>query len=627
MPVRFRLTINDIAELAGVSISTVSKIINGKSSGIKNETREHVLQIVKEYHYRPYNFIKQNPDTKTFLLGLLLTGNKKYNSFQYGFLTEAEKRGYQVQLCFSSSFKSREKDIAALCNNRADAIVCQPVSDGNDSELAVLKKTHIPFVLLDYEEPQAGLSYNYQDAGYTAATKLVSSGHTRICCVFDKSEKNEWEIAAGVERCLFDNHCVYTEYKDLYEALYIHGCSAFVCCGRETALNVYEYAVKHKFRIPHDISLIYIDDKDCIGDFPPVSSIALDLSDFGSYVCNAVINKIEKLSSIITPYVENYTYNDRNSIDYPVHFSSKRIIVVGGIHTDVLLYVKEYPQIGESIPAHSMSVLPGGKGINQAVGAAKLGAKVSLIGKVGRDFDSNMLLNVLHENGVDTSAVHIDTENPTGKAYIHVQEDGESGIVLYSGANLSVTADTIEQSEQLFSDAAFCLLQTEIPMCAVKKAVEIARKNNVKIMLKPSNIEKIDESLLPLIDYFIPNKKELHQLCSHGQTVEEKAAWFLKKGVKTVIVTLGSEGCYVAGCDFELHLAAAPFVPVDTTGAADAFISALAVYLLKEIPLSQALKYASCAAGFSTTRTGVVPSLIDTATLEYYIHKMNLKEC
>ncbi len=619
------MTINDIAKLAGVSISTVSKIINGKDSGIKTETREHVLHIVKEYRYKPYNFIKHNTNAKTFLLGLLLSGSKKNNSFQYGFLTEAEKQGYQVQLCFSSSLKSREKHIAALCNNRVDAIVCESVCEDRDAVLAVLKNTHIPFVLLNDEDPQFALAYNYQNAGYAAASKLVSAGHTHICCLFDKSEKHEREIAAGAERCLFDNHGVYAEYTDLYEALYIHGCSAFVCCGRETVLNVYEYAVLHKFRIPQDISVIYVDDKDNIGNFPPVSALALDLFDFGAYVCTAVINKPEKQNTAIAPYVASYTYNDRNSIDCPVRLRSKRIIVIGSIHTDVLLSVKEYPQIGESIPAHNMSMLPGGKGINQAVGAAKLGAKVSLIGNVGRDFDGNMLLNMLHENGVDTSSVHIDTESPTGKAYIHVQEDGESGIVLYSGANLSVAADTIEQSEDLFSDAAFCLLQTEIPMCAVKKAVEIARKNNVKIMLKPSAVEKIDETLLPLVDYFIPNKKELHQLCSYGQSIEEKAAWFLNKGVKTVIVTLGSEGCYVVGRDFELHLAAAPFEPIDTTGAADAFISALAVYLLKEIPLSQSLVYASCAAGFSTTRTGVVPSLIDTATLEYYMHKMNLK--
>lgn len=619
------MTINDIAALAGVSISTVSKIINGKDNGIKPETRERVLGIVKEYRYKPYNFIKNNINTKTFLLGLLLSGNKKYASFQYGFLTEAEKQGYQVQLCFSSSVQSRKKHIAALCNNRVDAVVCESAGEDRDAALAVLKKNNIPFVLLNDEDPRFGLSYNYKGAGYAAASKLVAAGHMRISCLFDKSEKHEREIALGVERCLFDNHGIYTEYKDLYEALYMHGCSAFVCCGRNKVLDVYEYALLHKFRIPEDISLICIDDKESIGSFPPVSAIPLNLFDFGRYICKYIIRKLEKQKSPLPPYSEDFICTDTESIDLPVRLRSKRIIVIGSIHTDILLSVKEYPQLGESIPAHSMSMLPGGKGINQAVGAAKLGAKVSLIGNVGRDFDGNMLLNVLHENGVDTSAVNIDPENPTGKAYIHVQEDGESGIVLYSGANLSLGAETVEQSMDLFADASFCLLQTEIPMCAVKAAIEIARKHNVQIMLKPSAVEKIDEELLPLIDYFIPNKKELHQLCPYGDSIEEKAAWFLNKGVKTVIVTLGSEGCYVIGRNFDRHLAAAPFNPVDTTGAADAFISALAVYLVKEMPLSQALAYASCAAGFSTTRTGVVPSLIDTATLEYYMHKMHLK--
>ena len=318
-------------------------------------------------------------------------------------------------------------------------------------------------------------------------------------------------------------------------------------------------------------------------------------------------------------YNEAFTCNHYKSIDLPAPLRKKRIIVAGSINMDILLTVKHYPQTGESISAESVSIIPGGKGINQAVGAIKLGAKVSLIGNVGRDFDGDMILNLLHENGVDATAVHVDEEHSTGKAYIHIQDDGESGIVLYGGANETVSAKALRLNERLFEDASFCLLQTEIPMEAVKTAVKIAQKHKVAIMLKPSAVKEIEEELLKGLDYFIPNRKELYRLCPIAGTLEEKAAWFLAKGVKTVIVTLDSDGCYVRTAEYEQYFPAVEiFKPVDTTGAADAFIAALSVFLSEHKKLPDALPYALYAAGFSTTRIGVVPSLIDRATLEQF---------
>ncbi|MGI5117363.1 PfkB family carbohydrate kinase [Treponema sp. SP13] len=614
------MTINDIAGLAGVSVSTVSKIINGKDAGIKNETRERVLKIVKDYRYKPYDFIKKNTGAKNFLLGLLLSGTKKRDSFQRGFLHEAEKRGYQVQVCLASSAESELKHIAALCKNRADAILRERIAGDDVEALSLLHKSGISCVLLGEGDSEDSISYDYKKAGYDAAKIVITSGHTKIHCLYDPTDERQCAMRSGVERCLFDNHCLSDEYGCLQEALTLHGCSALICCTWDTALAAYEYAALHKFRIPHDVSVLCIDDAENIKSFPSLSALPLPLFDFGAFACDYMINKIEKKKNVVSVYAGSYSCKGGGSIDLPFPLRKKRIIVAGSINTDILLAVKNYPQTGESISADNVSILPGGKGINQAVGAAKLGAKVSLIGKVGRDFDGDMILNVLYENGVDTSAVEIDGEKSTGKAYIHVQEDGESGIVLYGGANESVSAETVYRNESLFTDATFCLLQTEIPTDAVQAAVRVAHKNNVAIMLKPSAAKTIDDALLRDLDYFIPNRKELYRLCPAGNSLEEKADLFLEKGVKTVIVTLGSGGCYVRTREVERYFpAAGSFDPVDTTGAADAFISALAVFLSENKSLADALQYAAYAAGFSTTRVGVVPSLVDRATLEHFI--------
>lgn len=632
------MTINDIAERAGVSISTVSKIINGKDSAIKSETRERVLKIVKEYRYVPYDFIKNSTRIKKFLLALVLSGMKKNPSFQNGFLCEAEKQGYQVQLCFSDDEKSEIKHIAALCKSRPDAVLWEPFdtdgtsggasstsvtasqkSGNSENAFFLLNQSGIPFSLLNAENIKHGICYDYRKAGYTAAQTLIKARHTKIFYMHDQLSVPEQNIRHGIDSCLFDHQLLYEDCSTLPEALSVHKCTAIICCSWNKALQVYEYASLHKLRIPHDLSLICIDDKDNIKQFPNVSAIPLSLFSFGEFVCAHIIGKTEKKKTDSRLYSECFACTGAASIDVPFPLQKKRIIVAGSINMDVLLHVKNYPQTGESISADNVSMMPGGKGINQSVGAARLGAKVSVIGAVGRDHDADIILNVLNENHVDTSAVYVDTLVSTGKAYIHIQKDGESGIVLYAGANASVCAATIDKAERLFEDASFCLLQTEIPMSAVKKTIALAQKNNIKIMLKPSAIEKIDENLLCALDYFIPNRKEICQLCPTGNTIEDKAALFLQKGVKTVIVTLGSEGCYVCSRDCSMHIPAAPFEPVDTTGAADAFIAALAVFLSEGKDLKDALRCAVYAAGFSTTRIGVIPALIDRVSLEHYI--------
>lgn len=618
------MTIKDIASLAGVSISTVSKIVNGKDRGIKAETRERVLKIVKEYRYTPYDFVKKNKDVKAFLLALILSDSAKRYSFYKGFLSEAEKQGYQVQVCVSSSAENELKNIEAVCKNHPDAILWEPFEEADNEMLNILCKSAVPFAVLNSEHSDFGIFYDYKGAGYAAAKTLIESGHTKLYCLFNSSERYERELFCGVELCLFEHHHTYVACKDLHDALYVQGCTALICCSWEHTLSVYEYAHIQKFRIPDDVSVICIDDRENIKKFPSVSAVPLSLTAFGAYACNYLVHLTEHKKTDKPLYCEKFICKNVGSVEVPLPLRLKRIIVIGSMNMDILLSVKEHPQTGESISADNVSMIPGGKGINQAVGAAKLGAKVSIIGNVGRDFDGTVILNVLHEYGVDTACVHIDAEKSTGKAYIHVQEDGESGIVLYGGANLGVSAATVQADKDVFFDAAFCLLQTEIPMPAIIEAVGIAKSLNVKIMLKPSAVKSIDEELLVHLDYFIPNKKELQQLCPYGNSIEEKAAWFLRKGVKTVIVTLGSEGCYVAGADFSYRVPAAPFVPVDTTGAADAFIAALAACLLEKKSLSDALLYASYAAGFSTTRTGVVPSLIDSATLRHYMRTLTL---
>jgi len=292
--------------------------------------------------------------------------------------------------------------------------------------------------------------------------------------------------------------------------------------------------------------------------------------------------------------------------------------VIGSMNMDCMINVPNIPTDGETIKSRNIVLLPGGKGANQAVGAGKLEGLVYMIGCLGNDSDGKEIYNSLVNSGVKTDGLIFDDTIPTGKAYVNVATDGESTIVIFPGANERLDRGQVRQFEHLLEDAKYCLLTMEISEKTVEYAINKCKKKNVEVILKPAAVEKIDEKLFKSIDYFIPNEKELKQLIPSDSTVEEKAEILIKKGVKNVIITLGPKGCYLRNHKYAMFFPAADFHPVDTTGAADAFISALAVCLSEGNDIIYAICFATYAAGISITRQGVQPAMVDRVGLDIY---------
>lgn len=191
--------------------------------------------------------------------------------------------------------------------------------------------------------------------------------------------------------------------------------------------------------------------------------------------------------------------------------------------------------------------------------------------------------------------------------------------------HLQVLERIIDENADVFEDAGFCLLQTEIPYETVEYAAKITQEKGVKVILKPAAIKAIRKSLLEKVDIFLPNEQEANQLCPDRKTLEEKARYFLEQGVKTVMITLGRKGCCLKDRTHSLYFPAADFQPVDTTGAADAFASALAVFLSDGYDIIVSVKYATYAAGLSVTRQGVQQTLVDRMMLETYADEIPSK--
>lgn len=619
------MTIKEIAQLAGVSISTVSKIVNNKDENINIDTRNRVLKIVKEYNYTPYGTVKNISEAKTFIIGLLLNSAGQASQFLNGVLCTAQKNGYSLLLYDCMGCSDQElKNITSLCRHKVDGVIWEPVCE---KSLEYRKYFDHEGIELCCINTVGAYCIDFAQMGYKAAKTLLDYGHTKVGCLTKSGSNRSELVLEGFKKCLFDTGIPYTdsmnlpiEHDNWHTGLFSHTPTGIVSSHYSSALTLMEQLAKIHYHTPYDLSLISLRDSTKENTrFPGISSIRIPYYDFGEFVCQRLIEKCEKNEPAAQSFSMNCPLENTLSLDLPFSHSAKKIVVIGSINIDITLNVEELPQPGRTVSTNRHSVIPGGKGANQAVGAAKLGNEVALIGKVGNDYDSAIVYNCMEENHVDVQGMRRDPQAETGKAYIHVQNDGESMITILTGANQKLCPDDVRSFGSLFEDAGYCLLQTEVPMEAVREAAKTARRCGAKNILKPAAINSIDLELMSYIDIFVPNRKEAELLCPDVTSIEEKAEFFLSMGVKTAIITLGHKGCYVNAPDFVGYLPPASFTPVDTTGAADAFIAALAVYLCAGYGTEKAARIASYAAGFCVSRQGVIPALIDRNSLEAYI--------
>jgi ribokinase len=297
-----------------------------------------------------------------------------------------------------------------------------------------------------------------------------------------------------------------------------------------------------------------------------------------------------------------------------------QVIVVGSLNMDLVTRAPRIPQPGETIIGSGFHTLPGGKGANQAVAAARLGARVSMIGRVGNDAFGGLLLDNLAAAGVDHRHVISDSEAATGVALIVVDDAGQNSIVVASGANARLSPEDVEAGAGAIAAADVLLLQLESPMETVMRAAQIGRACGVTVVLNPAPARPLPDELLSLIDVLVPNESETALLAGmdveNQSDAEKAAAALLSMGVGTVILTLGSRGALLAqeaGVDV---FPAFEVTPVDTTAAGDAFMGGFAVALAEGRPLAEAVRWGNAAGALATTKLGAQPSLPTREMLE-----------
>jgi ribokinase len=286
-----------------------------------------------------------------------------------------------------------------------------------------------------------------------------------------------------------------------------------------------------------------------------------------------------------------------------------RLVVVGSINLDLTFRTPHLPRPGETVLGLSLLQGHGGKGANQAVMAAKLGAGVTMVGRVGRDAFGEAALANLRDHRIDVRFVGVDPDRPTGVATIAVDDAGQNTIVVAPGANAGVTADDARAVAEAIRSAGWVLAQFETPIAATRAAFELARSAGARTLLNPAPAMDLPDDLLALCDLCVPNESELARLTGRPVAdVEDAAEALRRRGPRAVVVTLGARGALVVDDSGAMTVPAPAVTAVDASGAGDAFIGALAVGLAEERSLREAAGWACAAAALSVTRPGTQAS-------------------
>ena len=303
----------------------------------------------------------------------------------------------------------------------------------------------------------------------------------------------------------------------------------------------------------------------------------------------------------------------------------KVISVFGVFVADLCFFANAIPEKGQTILGNNHIVGPGGKGSNQAIAAARLGGSVNFITKIGKDQNADMALSLYRDEGMDTSCVIQDENHLTGVAGIMINEKtGDNAINIVPGAAATLTKKDIDNNLSFIKKSEIFLTQLETPYEVTSYALKKAKEFNLTTIFNPAPASEINQNDFKLIDYFTPNETEasfyLKKKVESKEEIEIAAKMFLEKGVKNIVITLGSRGVYFANSTENYFLDAFNLKDkvIDTTGAGDAFNGAFAYALSNNDKNKEALKFANKVAGISTTRAGAANAMPKLKEVESY---------
>ncbi|WP_342410885.1 ribokinase [Paenibacillus sp. FSL R10-2778] len=304
------------------------------------------------------------------------------------------------------------------------------------------------------------------------------------------------------------------------------------------------------------------------------------------------------------------------------------IVVIGSLNMDMVVRTNRSPNVGETLIGQAFALSPGGKGANQAVAAARLGAEVSMIGRVGKDTFGSEMLEIIRNEGIHIEHISVSEHEATGVASIVIEEDGENRIIVVPGANIELTVEDIQALEAVISQAKIIVLQLEMDLAMSEQAIAIAHRKGIPVILNPAPARVLKDEMLAQVSYLTPNETEAGilsgMIVDSAETAEQAARILLQKGVQNVIVTLGSKGALIVNAEGAKAVPGFPVKAVDTVAAGDSFNGALAQQLVLGKTLEEAVSFANAVGALAVGKEGAIPSLPQLSEVEQFLKRKSL---
>ncbi|MFC6653283.1 ribokinase [Paenibacillus rhizoplanae] len=299
------------------------------------------------------------------------------------------------------------------------------------------------------------------------------------------------------------------------------------------------------------------------------------------------------------------------------------IVVIGSLNMDMVVRAERAPEAGETLFGQGFALSPGGKGANQAVAAARLGADVTMIGRVGKDAFGSGLLEIMEQEQVHTAYISQSESQATGVASIVVDGAGENRIIVVPGANVEMKPEDIEALETVISGAGIVVMQLETDLAMCESAAVMAFRHGIPVILNPAPAQPLSDELLHHVTYLTPNETEAGILAGISvesvEDAERAARIMLQKGVQHMIVTLGSKGALIVDAAGSRHVQGFPVQAVDTVAAGDSFNGALAWQLTCGRTLEEAVRFANAVGALAVGKTGAIASLPRLEEVELFL--------
>lgn len=628
------MTIKEIAELANVSASTVSLIMNNKCDNISQSTKEKVLKIAEENNYAPYSKAVNKALTKNKLIGIIVPDIARTTySLVIRHLDQAfTENGYAMVVKGAESDGYINLDI--LISKHVEYIIGFDIILDNfaKDKLAEQKILFLPNYINIFPHTDACSTINTAKAIEDGLKYFDRRGLSQVAFFGNQQDIDLIRLCQEVmkknnrivDTTLFfevDNH-----FEADMAAFFKMGIKAAFIANTHLAQRIYQYAFSKLISIPEDLSLLTLDYQGNANEFiPPLSSYQLPYENITKVIKKEILRLSKHPSERLRNEKIDLTFFDGESVIADPSNQKVTITTVGGINMDLTFQIDEIPKSSGSMLIKDRMKLPGGKAANQAISVAKLGGHANVIAILGNDKNGKELYNNLIKNKIDVSGVTFENEVTTSEIYIFVSSNAEYFYGEYPEISYSMTKAHVNNHIDKIRSSQYCLIQqTGIPQEVVEYVGEICRKYKVKMILKPYDINAFSDSFLTGLYMIVPNKTEICNAVPGNASAMEKADSLIKKGIQNIVVTLGADGCYYTDGIVKKTYPGIEVNSVDMSGASDAFIGTLSVFLAEGDSIESAIVKANIIAGLSTTRIGSQPSIPDRSTLSLYQARYNL---